>query len=122
MKQLSNRLAKLKAVESAVFEIIGGGGSIQPPPFVEGVGTKYLSTGRVKTRNHLYQTLNIKVQGLDPLKKFSDVFHLNGSVLKVLDLGKPWQDSLHPDLLTETSAKLDPAIEKVNEMKVSFGK
>ena len=40
-----NGLRNLKFVESTVFEIIRGVGST---PFVEGVGTKYLSTGRVK--------------------------------------------------------------------------
>ena len=35
-------------VESTVFEIMGGGGGGgAQPPFVEGVGTKYLRTGRV---------------------------------------------------------------------------
>ena len=47
-----NGLPKLKFVDSTVFEIMGGGGgggSAQPPaPFVEGVGIKYLRTGRVK--------------------------------------------------------------------------
>ena len=43
-----NGLAKLKVVESTVFEIIGrGGGGSTPSPFLEGVGTKYLRTGRV---------------------------------------------------------------------------
>ena len=47
----SNGLPKLNFVESAVFGMVGGGGggvsSIPSPPFVEGVGTKYLRTGRV---------------------------------------------------------------------------
>ena len=48
-----NGLPKLKFVESTVFEIMEGGGggggeSAQPPSFMEGVGTKYLCTGRVK--------------------------------------------------------------------------
>ena len=46
-----NGLPKLKFVESTVFEIIGG--SAQPPPFVEGVGTKYLRTGRVNLQQRL---------------------------------------------------------------------
>ena len=42
-----NGLAKLKPVESTVFEIMGG--RLNPPlPFDKGVGTKYLRTGRVK--------------------------------------------------------------------------
>ena len=40
-------LPKFKVVESIVFEIMGGGGVRLNPPFVEGVGTKYLRTGRV---------------------------------------------------------------------------
>ena len=40
-------LPKLKFVESTVFEIMGGGVGLTPPPFVEGVDTKYLRTGRV---------------------------------------------------------------------------
>ena len=43
-----NGLPKLKVVESIVLEIMGGVGSTPPPPFVEGVGTKYLRTRRVK--------------------------------------------------------------------------
>ena len=43
-------LPKLKVIESTVFEIMEEGLAQipPPPPFVEGVGTKYLRTGRVK--------------------------------------------------------------------------
>ena len=44
-----NGLPKLKFVGSIVFEIMGGDRiNPPPPPFVEGVGTKHLRTGRVK--------------------------------------------------------------------------
>ena len=41
-------LPKLKFAESTVFEIIDEGGGPAHPPLVEGVGTKYLRTGKVK--------------------------------------------------------------------------
>ena len=47
----SNGLPTLKFVQSTVFEIMGRGlAPPSPPPFVEGVGTKYLRTGRVKSK------------------------------------------------------------------------
>ena len=44
----SNGLLKLTFVEAAIFEIMGGGGGgSAQPPFIEGVGIKYLRTGKV---------------------------------------------------------------------------
>ena len=49
LKDSPNGLQKLKVVESTVFEIMGEGSAQLPPPlFVEGVGSKYLRTGRIK--------------------------------------------------------------------------
>ena len=58
----ANGLPKLKFVESTVFEITGGGGGGSPLPFIEGVGTKYLRTGRDKARKSYLTIFDTKHQ------------------------------------------------------------
>ena len=62
-----NGLPKLKLVESAVFEVMGGGGgSAQPPPFTEGVGTKYFRTGRVNEKNLIHGRVTATISKFSP--------------------------------------------------------